>query len=105
MNKDHESIMAGLERDLRGAPRRAWRTLMIAIDGLAWFLGALVVCGAHVLHLRGMRRERLSYLAWWRRYDETSQERHDELMQAIARGEGSRPKWRLNSSSNQRGQA
>ena len=51
---------------------------MIEIDGPLWFVGALLICGAHVLYLRGWRRERRTHLAWWQKYDANAQQRHEE---------------------------
>lgn len=75
---------------------------MIEIDGFWWFVGALIVCGAHALHLRGWRRERREHQAWWKGYEARSQKRHEEFMRAI----GSEPttSWRLDGSRT-RGQA
>lgn len=56
---------------------------MIKIDGLLWFIGALLICGAHALHLRGWRRERRAHLAWWKSHDERSQQRHEEFMRVM----------------------
>ena len=56
---------------------------MIEIDGPLWFLGAIVICGAHVLYLRGWRREHRQSLAWWQKYDADAQKRHAEFMRAI----------------------
>lgn len=56
---------------------------VIVIDGPLWFVGALIICGLHALHLRGWRRERKTDLAWWQTYDAKAQERHDEFMRAI----------------------
>lgn len=73
---------------------------MIEIDGLAWFIGALLICGAHVLYLRSWRRERIAHLAWWQQYDVDAQKRHDEFMRAI----DDRDEWNLDGS-RERGQA
>jgi hypothetical protein len=56
---------------------------MIEIDGLGWFLAALVICGLHVLYLRGWRRERRDQLAQWKAYDVASERRHVEFMEAL----------------------
>ena len=58
---------------------------MIEIDGPLWFLGAIVICGAHVLYLRGWRREQRQSLAWWQAYDAEAEKRHQEFMRAISR--------------------
>lgn len=57
---------------------------MIEIDGLLWFIGATVICGAFMLYLRGWRRDLRLSLAWWQAYDARAQRRHTEFMQAIA---------------------
>ena len=77
---------------------------MIEIDGPLWFAGALLICGAHALYLRGWRREQCQRLAWWQKYDAGAQKRHDEFMRAIRRDDGRTLEWNL-SSSGQRGQA
>jgi hypothetical protein len=75
---------------------------VIQIDGFLWFVGALLICGAHAIHLRGWRRERREHLAWWRRYDADSRRRHDEFMRATDRNDVD--EWNLDGS-RERGQA
>lgn len=75
--------------------------VVIQIDGFWWFVGALLICGAHFLYLRGWRRERREHLAWWQNYDADAQKRHDEFMRVMNRDKGEG--WNLNGS--QRGQA
>jgi len=80
---------------------------VIEIDGPLWFAGALLICGAHVLYIRGWRREHRQRLAWWQKYDADAQQRHDEFMAAIGRDERDDVGtlgWNL-SSSGERGQA
>lgn len=77
---------------------------MIEIDGPLWFIGAILVCGAHLLYLRGWRRERLEHLAWWQRYDADAQKRHDEFMRANDRGDDAALGWSLDGN-RARGQA
>ncbi len=60
---------------------------MIEIDGLFWFIGALVICGAHAIYLRGWRREQQQYLEWWQSYDAKAQRRHAEVMRAFNDGD------------------
>ena len=60
-------------------------SLSIQIDGFAWFIGALVICGLHAILLRDLRRERREQQAWWQQYDETSRRRHEEFKRLIAR--------------------
>jgi cytochrome c-type biogenesis protein CcmH/NrfG len=59
----------------------------MVIDGFWWFVaaivGAVIVCGVHVFHLRGWRRERLQYMAWWESRDAEAQQRHEEFMDAM----------------------
>jgi DnaJ-domain-containing protein 1 len=57
---------------------------VIEIDGLLWFIGAIVICGAFMLYLRGWRRDLRLSLAWWQVYDARAQRRHTEFMQALA---------------------
>lgn len=70
---------------------------MIEIDGLLWFVGAVVVFGVHALHIRSWRRERRQYQAWLRRYDASAQRRHDATMQAFDRDDAfsAVPAWKL----------
>ena len=56
----------------------------MVIDGPLWFLGALVICGMHMLILRALRREQRQYQAWWLKYDAKAQLRHDEYMNALS---------------------
>lgn len=77
---------------------------MITIDGPLWFLGAIVICGAHVLYLRSWRRDHEQSLAWWRTYDARAQKRHDAFMQAIGRADVDTLGWNLDGG-NVRGQA
>lgn len=74
---------------------------MFVIDGPMWFIGALLICGAHFLYLRGWRRERRAHLAWWQNYDAEAQKRHTEFMRVMDRDDD---RWNL-SSSGERGQA
>lgn len=55
----------------------------IVIDGPLWFIGALVICGWHIYLLWSWRRERLTHLAWWRKYDAAARTRHEELMHTV----------------------
>ncbi len=55
------------------------------IDGLQWFVGALLVCGAHALYLRAWYRESQERWAWWQRYFAESKAQHEEFMRALAR--------------------
>lgn len=57
---------------------------MIVIHGPLWFIGALLICGAHVLYLWGWRRERRAQLAWWQSYDAEAKRRHEEFMHTLA---------------------
>lgn len=77
---------------------------MIEIDGPLWFAGALLIFVAHVLYLRGWRRERHEYMEWRRRYNEQEQKRHDEFMRAIGCDDVGALGWNL-SSRGERGQA
>ena len=77
---------------------------MIEIDGPLWFAGALLICGAHVLYLRGWLRDQRQSLAWWQKYDADAQKRHDEFMRAIGRDDTSTLGWNLDGS-RERGQA
>jgi hypothetical protein len=76
---------------------------VIEIDGPLWLAGALLICGAHVLYLRGWRREQRQYKAWWQNYDADAQKRHDDFMRAIDRDDDRGLGWNL-SSSGERGQ-
>lgn len=60
---------------------------MIEIQGPLWFVGALVICGAHILYICGWRRELREHLAWWQKYDADAQKRHDEFMRVMGRDE------------------
>lgn len=53
------------------------------IDGPIWFAAAVVICGAHAIFLWRCRREDRQRVAWWRAYEERSQERHDAFMRAM----------------------
>ena len=77
---------------------------MIEINGPLWFAGALLICGAHVLYLRGWLRDRRQSLAWWQKYDADAQKRHDEFMCAIGRDAVGAIGWNLDGS-RERGQA
>jgi len=77
---------------------------VIEIDGLLWFVGAVLICGAHVLYLRSWRRERLQHLAWWKSYDAKAHRRHDAFMSAIDRDDVGACEWNLDGS-RERGQA
>lgn len=77
---------------------------MIEIDGFLWFVGAVVVCGLHVLYLRDWRRERLAHLAWWKKYDADAQRRHEEFMRVMGRDHAPVLGWRLDGNG-ERGQA
>lgn len=76
---------------------------MIEIDGPLWFLGAVVICGAHVLYLRGWRNEHRQSLAWWQAYDAQAEKRHTEFMRAISRDDDMHG-WNLDGG-RERGQA
>ena len=76
---------------------------MIEIDGPLWFAGALLICGAHVLYLRGWRRDQRQSLAWWQKYDANAQKRHDEFMRAIDGDRAVEDSW--SSYKSERGQA
>lgn len=76
---------------------------MIEIDGPLWFVGALLICGAHVRYLRSWRRDQRQSLAWWHKYDADAQKRHDEFMAAIRRDNVGTFGWDL-SSNKERGQ-
>lgn len=77
---------------------------MIEIDGPLWFAGALLICGVHVLYLRGWRREQRLYQAWWQKYDTGAQKRHDDFMHAIDSDRAVEDSWSFDKSS-ERGQA
>ena len=77
---------------------------MIEIDGPLWFVGALLICGAHVLYLRSWRRDWRQSLAWRQKYDADAQKRHDEFMLAIGRDDVGALGWNLDGS-RERGQA
>ena len=78
---------------------------MIEIDGPLWFLGALLICGAHVLYLRGWRRERRAHQAWWQKYNTDAQTRHEAFMRALGGDDdNSALEWNLNNNG-ERGQA
>jgi len=77
--------------------------VVIEIDGLFWFICALLICGWHAIYLRGCRRERLQHLAWWQAYDAKSQARHEEFMHALDR-DNVQLGWNLDGS-RERGQA
>ena len=40
----------------------------MTIEGLYWFVGALLICGALVLYLRNWHREYRQRLTWWQKY-------------------------------------
>jgi hypothetical protein len=77
---------------------------VIEIDGPLWFLGALLICGAHALYLRSWQRERRQHQAWWQKYDAKAQQRHEEFMSAIGRDEAGTRGWNLDGN-RERGQA
>jgi hypothetical protein len=77
---------------------------VIAIDGPWWFAGALLICGVHLLYLRGWRRERREYVTWRETYNAAEQERHDALMQVIGRDANVAHGWNLDGS-RERGRA
>lgn len=54
------------------------------IDGLAWFIGALCICGIHALFLLDWRRESRERIKQWGEYEESSERRHREFMVALA---------------------
>lgn len=56
---------------------------MIEVDGFLWFIGAIVVCAAHVLYLRSWRRDQIARQAWWLKYDTAAQKRHVEFMRVM----------------------
>jgi len=57
----------------------------MAIDGFAWFVGAIVICGVHGLYLRSWQREQRQRQAWWQQYDVSAQQRHEVFMDALDR--------------------
>lgn len=59
----------------------------MTIDGFSWFVGALLICGAHALYLRSWQRERREHLAWWRAYDVRATLQHEALMHVLHNGE------------------
>lgn len=66
---------------------------MIEIDGFLWFVAALLLCGGHMLYLRGWRREQRQRLAWWQRHDAEAQRRHDACMQAMRAIDHGNGRW------------
>lgn len=54
---------------------------MIQINGLHWFIAALILCTVHTLHLRACRRERRKDLAWWQKYEADAKQRHASFME------------------------
>ena len=58
---------------------------MIEIEGFYWFVGAILICGTHVLYLRSWRRELRAHQAWWQQYDVNSRQRHAEIMRMLGR--------------------
>jgi len=77
---------------------------VIVIDGFLWFIGALIICGAHGLYLRSWRRERRAHQAWWQTYNTEAQTRHEAFMRAIGNIDDGALEWNL-SSNGERGQA
>ena len=77
---------------------------MIEIQGFWWFVGAILICGAHVLYLCDWRRERREYMQWRETYNAIEQKRHDEFMRAMGHTDVSTLGWNLGSG-RQRGQA
>lgn len=77
---------------------------MIEIDGFAWFIGALVICGMHALHLRSRWRDRRQYQAWWQRYEANAKKQHEEFMRVMDRSSSDGTGWNLDGS-RERGQA
>lgn len=59
---------------------------MIVIDGVWWFVGALVITGYHVVSTLRWRREVRRHHAWWLKYDAEARQCHETFMAAI-RGE------------------
>ena len=76
---------------------------MIVIDGPLWFLGALLICGAHVLYLRSWRHEQQLRQAWGQKYAADAQQRHEEFMRAMGRDEAEGLGWER-SNNGERGQ-
>ena len=59
---------------------------MIVIEGVWWFVGAVVLTGYHLVSTLCWRREVRRHHAWWRQYDAEARQRHNTFMAAI-RGE------------------
>ena len=53
------------------------------IEGFWWFIGALLIGGAHVLYIHSWRRELRSHQAWWIAYDDRSTRQHKTLMRHL----------------------
>ena len=53
------------------------------IEGVWWFVGALLICGMHVLYIRGWRRELRANRAWWVAYDTRATRQHEVLMRHL----------------------
>lgn len=64
----------------------------MVIDGFFWFIGAILICGAHALYLHSWRRERRQQLEKWRKYDEASERRHVAFMDAISERSAESPR-------------
>jgi len=73
---------------------------VIEIDGFWWFVAAIVICGLHATYIRDWRRERRDQLAQWKAYDEASERRHVEFMEALTWYRSAKLGW-----SQKRGQA
>jgi hypothetical protein len=56
---------------------------VIEINGPFWFFCALVVCGLHVLYLRGWRRDYRAYQAWWQQHDAQARQLHEKFLHAV----------------------
>lgn len=76
---------------------------MIEIEGFWWLVGAVVVCGWHALYVRGWRRERRQYEAWWRSYDAEAQKRHADFIRVMDSADDVDVSWSMYK--NERGQA
>lgn len=63
----------------------------MTIDGLHWFIAALVVFDLHAAFLLDWRREARERLAQWKQYDADSELRHQEFMVELRRARSGEP--------------